>query len=287
MHIGSHVTSRTYKPYQRHELGFLRTWVVLLNNFVESRELIWQLFKRDFFAAYKKSFLGIAWIVVSPVASILAWVFLQKAGMLHPGELGVPYPAYVLIGTSMWQLFVGMYRAGESTLLAGQTFVLQVQYPHEVLLFKETAQYLANFLVAFILNILALLIYGIDIKWQIIFFPLVALPLFCTAAAIGLISAMLSVVALDVSKAMNMVWGLAMWTVPIVYSDTVPNSIVQEIVRWNPLTYLVCSARDIILYGRVYNLTGFLICSGLSILFFLLSWRLFYISEDRVIERML
>ena len=53
-----------YRPNQRHELGFLQTWVVMSRNVIRSRELIWQLFRRDFLAGFKKSFLGKAWLLL-------------------------------------------------------------------------------------------------------------------------------------------------------------------------------------------------------------------------------
>jgi len=278
---------RVYRPNQRHELGFFSTWMVMGKNIFQARELIWQLFKRDFFAVYKKSFLGITWIFLAPIAGIISWIFLQKTGMLNPGELGIPYPAYVLIGTSMWQLFIGFFKAGELTLSAGQTFVMQVQYPHEALLFKETAQHIANFIIAFALNIVVLMAYGVNLKWQIVFLPLVAVPLFFLGSAIGLIASMLSIVAVDITKVVNMVMSLAMWTTPIIYSDRVSSPFVQSVIKWNPLTYLICSARDIVVYGRLYNDNGYIVCAILSVILFLISWRLFYVSEDRIIERMI
>jgi ABC-type polysaccharide/polyol phosphate export permease len=81
-----------YRPNQRHDLGYMRTWVVMVRNIVRSRELIWQLFKRDFTAGYKKSFFGMAWMLVAPVMGIVSWVFLQRTGVLRPGDPGVPYP---------------------------------------------------------------------------------------------------------------------------------------------------------------------------------------------------
>jgi ABC-type polysaccharide/polyol phosphate export permease len=78
-----------------------------------------------------------------------------------------------------------------------------------------------------------------------------------------------------------------MWVTPIIYSDKVGNELVRTLIAWNPLTYLVCSARDIIIYGTLYNAGGYFLCAGLSALLFMISWRLFYISEDKIIERMI
>ena len=52
------------------------------------------------------------------------------------------------------------------------------------------------------------------------------------------------------------------------------------------MTYLVCSVRDIVIYGRLYDATGYFICAGISFLLFMVSWRLFYVSENKIIERM-
>ena len=276
-----------YRPNQRHDLGFFKTWAVMAKNIINSRELIWQLFKRDFFASYKKSFIGISWIFIAPIVGIVSWVFLQKTGMLHPGDMEIPYPVYVLIGTSMWGLFMGFFNAANETLSAGQALVMQVNYPHEALLFKQTAQHLANFIITFVMNIVVLLAFKVIPSWGIIFFPLVALPLFFLGAAIGLITSMISIVAIDLSKIINIGMGLMMWVTPVIYSDKIDNPIVQTIIKWNPLTYLVCSLRDIIIYGRLYDVAGYLICAGLSFFLFMISWRLFYVSEDRIIERMI
>lgn len=280
-------TITVYRPNQRHELGFFQTWIVMARNVIRSKELIWQLFKRDFLAGYKKSFLGMTWIFVSPIMAIISWVFLQKTGMLNPGDVGIPYPAYVLLGSSMWGLFMGFYTAARGTLKAGAGFIMQVNYPHEALLFKQMAQQLANFSISFGLNIAVLLVFGVVPSWKIVFFPLVILPLFFLAAAMGLVVSMLSVVAFDLNRALGMVMGLLLYTTPIIYSDAIPNPVVQTLIRWNPLTYLVCSARDIIIYGKLYGPTGFTICTGVSFALFLISWRLFYVSEHQLIEKMI
>ena len=256
-------------------------------NVWRSRELIWQLFKRDFLAAYKKSFIGFAWVFIAPIAGIVTWVFLQKAGMLNPGDLDIPYPAYVLIGTSMWGLFMGFYGAAAGTLSAGRSLVMQVNYPHEALLFKQAAQHIAGFLVIFALNIGVLLCFRVVPSWGILVFPIVALPLFFLGSAMGLIVAMINVVAVDVSKGINMVMGLLLLGTPIIYSNKIEMPFVRTILKWNPLTYLICSCRDIIIKGELYYPELYFICAGVCLIVFMISWRLFYVSEHKLIERMI
>lgn len=276
-----------YRPNMRHELGFFATWVVMARNVWRARELIWQLFKRDFFAAYKKSFMGKAWLFISPVMGIVSWVFLQMSGMLKPGDVGIPYPVYVLVGTSMWGLFMGFYYAASGTLNAGAALIMQVNFPHEAMLFKQAAQTLASFVITFALNIAVLLCFQVMPSWGVLLLPLVALPLFLLAAALGLMIAMIGVVATDVSRFVDMGMAFMMYLTPVIYAADTPPPFVQSIIHWNPLTYLVCSCRDIMLYGRLYDATGYFISAGLALASFLIAWRLFYVSEDKLVERMI
>jgi len=276
-----------YRPNMRHELGLFMTWVVMARNIWGARELMWQLFKRDLLAGYKKSYLGFTWLFISPLFGIVSWIFLYKTGMFNPGELGIPMPAYILLGTSVWGLFMGFYGSASSTLSAGGGLLMQVNYPHEALLFKQVANQLANYSVSFLMNIVVLLAFKVVPSWGILLFPLVALPMFFLGTALGFMVALISVVAIDLTAFIGIGMSMLMYCTPVIYSPTNPSTVVQFLNTWNPLTYLVCSCRDIIIYGRLYHPTGFFISSGFAFLAFLISWRLFYVSEDKLVERMI
>ena len=274
-----------YRPNQRQELSYWESWAVMVRNIVQSRDLIWQLFKRDFFASYKKSFIGVTWVVLTPLISIVVWLFLKHSGVLRPGDVGVPYPVYVLIGSSIWGLFLGFYTSASNTLTDGQHLVLQVNYPHEVFLFEKSLLQIVNFVIALVINLVVLLAFGVIPGATALLFPLVVLPLFFLGAGIGLFISMFSVVAFDVDKLISTLMGLLIWSVPVIYSGDVKNHLAQSIIRWNPLTYLVCSARDIILYGRLYHPAAYFASAALAIAVFFVSWRLFYVSEGELVER--
>jgi lipopolysaccharide transport system permease protein len=259
----------------------------MVNNVITSRQLIYQLFKRDFFAAYKKSLLGMSWIIIGPLFGIVSWVFMNATGVLNPGDVGIPYPAYVLLSTSIWGLFMGFFSAAQGTLGSGAAFIMQVKYPHEALLLKQMAQHIANFIIAFLLNIVVLLAFGVVPSWKIVFFPLLALPLFFLAAGIGLVVSVIGVVASEIVTGVNLLLGLLIYVTPVIYAPTFKNPVLQMILKWNPLTYLIGIPRDIIIYGKVDHFDKFLIASLLSFLVFLFSWRLFFVSEDKVIEKMI
>lgn len=274
-------------PNQRHDHGWIRTWGVMAGNVWESRHLIWQLFRRDLLSRYKKSFVGYAWIFLAPLVGVVRWVFMQKTGLLQAGEMEIPYPVYVLIGTTMWALFMKFFNSAKNSLRSGRSYMMKVNFAHEALLVKQLARQLTDFSIAFVLNLVVMMAFGVFPSWGIVLLPLVALPLFLLSTAVGLIISMVGTVAVDVSKFVNGGMGLLMFITPVIYADNYENEVVQAITRWNPLTYLVCSCRDMMLYGRLYRPGGYFICVGISVVAFLLAWRLFYVSEHKLVERMI
>ncbi len=275
-----------YEPNYKQKIGFFRIWLTMLRNILNSRDLIFQLFRRDFIQAYEKSFIGMGWIFLQPVFGIISWVIMNSVGILNPGDVGIPYPVYVLLSTSIWSLFLGFYNAGAETLGAGTGIILQVKYPHEVLLIKQTAQHLANFLLAFGLNVVVLLVFGIVPSWKIVFFPVVMLPMFFLGAGIGLVISVFKVVIVDLQGGFNYLFTFLMLLCPVIYSPDINNPALQEIMKWNPLTYMVCALRDLTLEGTVNNWDYYLWSALFSLIVFMLSWKFFFIAEDKVVEKM-
>jgi lipopolysaccharide transport system permease protein len=277
----------TYVPKQRKKIGFLKSWIVIIKNVVASRELIFQLFKRDFVAIYKKSFLGVAWVFISPLIGILSWVLLNATGILNPGDVDIPYPAYVLISTTIFGLFLGFFTSATETLDAGAGFIMQVKFPHEALLIKQTAQYLSNFTLGFAFTIIILVIFKVYLSWWTFLLPILIIPIFFIGAGLGLIVSVFTAIANQTKKVTNLLMGLVIYITPIIYSSDVSDPRLRKVITWNPLTYLVGDVRDLILHGEIQYINRYLFSILLSIFIFIVSWRLFFISEDKVIERMI
>jgi lipopolysaccharide transport system permease protein len=275
-----------YKPNQRAERGFLSTWRIMFGNVFKSRELIYQLFRRDFVMQYRKSFLGLGWVLISPIVGVVSWIILNSAGVLQSGDVGVPFPAYVLVGTTIWGLFIGLYQASSETLSAGRGFINQVSFPHEALLFKQSAQYLANFVLIFLINIIALLVLQVTPSIAIILLPIFLLPIFFLSAAIGLVLSLIKVIAQDVTNAMLIILNLFMYLTPVIYAPGTGSELLQTINQYNPLTYLITVPRDIVFGNEITVWPEYFLVSGVSMLLFFISWRLFYLAEDKIIERM-
>ncbi len=85
----------------------------------------------------------------------------------------------------------------------------------------------------------------------------------------------------------NVLMGLLMYITPVIYSSQVDSRHLQTIMTYNPLTYLVGNVRDMIIYGTFPHPDRFLYASLFAVVIFLFSWRLFFVSEEKVIEKMI
>lgn len=276
-----------YYPNQRFEKNLFQIWKEVLKNVRESKDLIFQLFKRDFTAQYKKSFLGLAWAFITPLFAIASWVLMQLTGVLQPGEVGVPYPIYVLVGSSCWGLLIGIVQGSSSTLTSAASIIQQVKFPHEAVLFKQVLLQLTTFGISFALILIGISFFGVIPKWQSIFLPFALLPILFYGAGVGLFLAMINVVAVDISNFVNKILNFLIYTAPIIYAPTVDNEFLRLINYWNPLTYVVCTMRDLVLYGRVYEWNGLIISTLSGLVLFLIVWKAFYVGEDKLVERMI
>lgn len=275
-----------YAPDSRRRRGFWSSLAVMAANLVRSRELIRQLFIRDYLAVHKKSFLGFAWIVLAPVVATLSWLFMNAAGVLQPGTTSVPYPVYVLLGTTLWGLFIGFYQSATQTLTTAQGYILQVRYPHEALLVKQALEQVVNFAAALVVNLIAFLWFGVRPSWMILLLPLTTLPLFFLGAGLGLIIAVLGVVAAEFRRLCDVGLGLMLFITPVLYNTDAMGPGFRAVVRWNPLTHLLDAARSTILSGTVAEPLAFALSALFALGVFLVAWRLFYVSEHRVIEKL-
>jgi lipopolysaccharide transport system permease protein len=275
-----------YRPNQRQELSIAGTIAIMIRNTYSARDLISVLFMRDMVATYRKSFLGLGWHLIAPILAIVSWLFLQSTGLLTPGDTGVPYPFYVLVGSSIWGLFSNSYTAATQTLTSGAELLLQINYPHESLLVKQMLVQVVNFTIGLVVVLAVCAGFQVFPAWQIVFLPLVVLPLIILASGLGLIVSVISVVVTDISRITVVVMQILMYLTPVIYSPDTENKLLQAVIQWNPLTYFICSARDVIFYGDLYDARAYFICTFLSFGLLIAALRLFYVSENRVIERM-
>ena len=276
-----------YEAHQRRRTGLFAAVCIMTVDVVRCRELVWQMFKRDFLMQYKKSFLGVGWILLAPLIGFASWIFMNAAGVLKPGDMDFPYPAFVLISTTLWGLFTSSVISASRTLKAGQGFIDQVHYPHHTMLAKELLQAYTNFLISFIFVTLLLVCFKVPLGAFYFATPLLVLPMMVLAAALGLSLAIINVVSMDIDKIIGYLLNFLMFLTPVVYTTDNKTGIVKVILTCNPMTYLHGCARDLIVFGQTDTGDVFVYLTLAALLFLLLTMKWFYVAEEKVIEKMI
>ncbi|MFT4536751.1 MAG: lipopolysaccharide transport system permease protein [Saprospiraceae bacterium] len=256
-------------------------------NIREYSFLVNQLIRIDILTGYKKSYIGILWMVIYPIISVIIWVIMNSAGIIQPGESSIPYPAYVLLSTSIWGFFIGIYQTTSKIILSGGRMMIMNKFPQEVFMVNKIFVHLILFVIPFIVNIAVLLIYGVRLSWMSLLFPITLLPLLLAGLSIGLVVAVLRVVAVDLVAVIDEGLKVLMFLTPIVYTPKLNISVLATFIEWNPLTYLVGFSRDILISGTFYEPQSYLICSIGAFVAFIIGFIFFQTVGPKVLERLI
>lgn len=275
------------KLYDRKKDFIWVEWRKNIQNIRSYSFFIHQLVRINFLSEFKRSFIGVLWLFLLPIFSIITWTLLNNAGIMQPGETEIPYPAYVLLSTSIWGFFIGIYKSTSKIFGGRGNMMIMVRFPHEVLLVEKLIVHLIRFVIPLFINLLVLFFLGIRFSALSILFPLTLLPLLMLGAGIGLIIALFRVVAVDVAKLFDQAMNFLMLVTPIIYAPKVAIGWLSTVVHLNPLTYLIGFSRDVLTKGTFYEPFIWSACAAFSFVFFLIALRIYMMAEPKLLERLI
>ncbi|MBU0467693.1 MAG: ABC transporter permease [Candidatus Omnitrophica bacterium] len=271
-----------YEPNKYLKMG-IKIWPQMFSEIIEFRELTWRLFIRNLGAKYKQAALGYFWVIITPFIAIGTFAFLNKAGIVNIGKTDLPYPLFALIGLTIWQLFSSGLNFGCNSLVSAGEMISKINFPRETLVIASIAQAIFDFIVKLVLIVVLFFVYRYIPSWKIIFFPVLILPILVLTIGLSLFLSLLTGVIRDTANAVTLLTTFFMFLTPVLYPIASDKHIFFKL---NPLSSLINAPRDLIVYGYIADPMSFIISSVLSILIFLISWRVFHLVETKIPERM-
>lgn len=259
-------------------------WKEMYNELIQSKELIWRLFTRDISARYKQSVLGILWTFIMPLFTVGTFVYLNYSGVFNPGETRIPYPAYALLGVTLWQLFATGVTACTNSLASAGNLIGKINFAKESLILSSLSQTIFDFLIRVILIAGIFTIYGIIPSWTVIFMPLTLIPLLLLTMGLGFMLSIFNAVIRDTGQVVSFGMTFLLFITPVLY----PLPTIEPMMtfnRINPIGILVIGARDMVIEGGLTQPGEFMYASIFSLIIFLFSWRAFHMMEPRIAER--
>jgi len=208
----------------------------------EYRELLYFLVWRDLKVRYKQTALGVAWVVLQPVVSMVVFSVLF-GGLLGVPSGDVPYPIFVFAGLLPWQYFAGSLTRSSQSLVGSAHVITKVYFPRLVIPMSGVISGLVDFGVAFLILLGLMVLYGVKPTPALVWLPLFLLLAVLTALGFGLWLSALNVRYRDVNYLLPFLVQIWMFLTPVIY----PSTIIPEPFRWllalNPMTGVVAGFR--------------------------------------------
>lgn len=262
-------------------------WRHVARNLNQYRYFILQLLRIYLLAPFKKSLIGALWLFIFPLLTVIIWIFLHGAGIVQPGDTGIPYPVFVLLGTTIWSLFINIYKSSSQIIVDSSSILVMNKFPYETLIVGRLLENMITFSIPLVINIVVLLFFGIKFTWLSLLFPLTLIPILLFGLTIGLFVALLRVVAVDLCNVVDEGMKVLMYLTPIVYAPKIKIGWLTHIIDYNPLTYLVGLPRDILAKGEFYEPMTFIIWTAIVIIVCPLMIRFYLFAKPRVLERLI
>ncbi len=277
----SEVKIYTPESMLRHPVDlFKQMWRDLL----ASRELAWRLMVRDISAQYRQSFLGIAWAFLPPIIMATSFTLASNAKVINVGVTDIPYPAYVMFSTALWQTFVEALNAPVQAVTTAKPMLAKVNFPREALILAKMGEVFFNFAVKLILIVALFIWFRIPVGWTVILTPVPLIHLVLLGTFIGVLLAPLGVLYQDVSKGLTLITGFWLFLTPVVFP--VPKvGAFGFLVQMNPVTPLLVTTRELATTGVVSEPYGFWVVSTITLVGLVLTWVVFRLAMPFVVER--
>lgn len=216
--------------------------------FWSHRWLLLSLFQRELRNRYAGTAGGLVWALLHPMlmlgiyAVVFQWVFQVRVPNAPAGQ---PYLLSVALNLWPWLAFSEALLRGSMAVQQHAALVKKVSFPNELLVYSSVCASLAVHVAGYVLVLLLLTLWGLDVHWG-------AWPVWLWAwAVLGLVALGLALVlgALqvflrDVEQLLGQGLTLFFYATPIIYPMALVPPALQRVMLVNPLAHVLEAVRQ-------------------------------------------
>lgn len=231
----------------------------------EYRELFYIFAWRDIKVRYRQTVLGILWVVLQPLTSMVIFtVLFGRYAKVPSGNL--PYSLFVLIGLVFWNFFSTSLTSANESLISHENIIKKVYFPKIILPLASIVTALVDFSINTILLITFALLLGYSPRLQfLIVFPICVGLAITTASGLGLLLSSLNVKYRDVRYLIPHFIQVLFFFTPVIYPLGIVSPANRILLALNPLAILIELVRSSFT-GRPFAFTDLLLISVFSTL---------------------
>jgi lipopolysaccharide transport system permease protein len=201
------------------------------------------LFVRDLSAQYRQTYLGYFWAFLPPLVAAATFIFLQSQGIVNIDGLGMPYAAFAMIGTLLWQTFVEAIQSPLGAVQSARPMLAKINFPREAILMSGLYMVLFNFAIRLVLIVGVMLVWRIMPGPSLPLFPVAMAGLLACGFAIGLLLLPVGSLYGDVGRAVPIVSQFLMLLTPVVYPART-TGLAGLLTTLNPVAPVLVTARE-------------------------------------------
>lgn len=257
----------------------------IIQNFPQAHELGFRLFKRNTKALYRQSLLGFVWTLLPPIATAALWIFLRGNNVVKMEDIAVPYPVFVLVGTTLWQVFSEAILVPLNQVIENKIMLSKINIPREGLLLAGVYQLIFNTFIKISLLVIVFFLYKQHVEISnLIFVPVGLFAIGLAGFAMGLLLTPVGMLYQDISRGLGVLLPFFMYLTPTVY-PTPREGTIGLIMKYNPIANFITQTRNGFLAQPIYDLQFFWIYTIVFVLLFLIALVAFRLSMPIIIER--
>jgi lipopolysaccharide transport system permease protein len=237
------------------------------------RELLYFLVWRDLKVRYKQSALGIGWIILQPLLTMLIFtVFFNRLLNVGSGST-LPYPVVTYAALLPWTYFATSVTRGSTSLVTNAHLVSKIYFPRMFIPLSYILPGLVDFAVSLVMLLGLMALYHLAPTRDILLLPLALLLAIITALGVSVWLSALHVRYRDIQYLVPFLVQVWMYATPIIY----PMSSIPLRWRWlyslNPMVGVVQYFRRVLLGDPTFGSINWL---SVGIAFFILISGLIY-----------
>ncbi len=256
----------------------------MFNDIWVGRQLAYQLFKRDIKARYRQSFLGYVWAFLPPIAMTIPFVLLNKNGLFNVGDVKIPYPAYAMIGTILWQVFVDSINSPLRKMQAAKPMLAKINFPRESLLVAGILEVFFDFTIRLVLLFFVFWYFKLELPSTMFMAPVGILAIILLGFMIGILLIPIGVLYNDITQLLTLFMGFWLLLTPVVYPPQ-KEGILSLLTEYNPVSPLIIATRNWLTVGSATNITEFTFVLIVTFGLLFIGWFVFRISLPHLIAR--
>jgi lipopolysaccharide transport system permease protein len=252
---------------------------------LDSRELAWRLTIRDISAQYRQSLLGILWAFFPPIATALIFIVLNNRKIINIGDTVIPYPAFAMFGTVLWQVFVESLNAPLKVVTRSKQMLSKINFHREALILSAFEQTLFSLGIKLLILIVVFILFQIPVTWSTLLCLPAIMVLILLGLTFGLLLTPLGILYTDITQGLTIITGLWFFITPVVYPP--PTSFpFSPLTILNPVSPILTGARDIACKGVLNNPVPFFVITFLIFIFLIIALLIYKLTLPVLIERM-